>query len=441
MSVLIDTVGEYLSRTTSLPDVNGVFTFMGWVYRINDLNALSVIAASTNAVATNVDGIITTADGVTLSAYTNAGVVNGSVLNANEWHHVALVRESPTSLKLYLDGVLDATNTNNVGTGRTVTVFVIGGNATLPLGGRYAGWKQWSAALTIDEVKQEIHTLRPQRYANLVSWFPMWPGSGERTRDYSGAGLNLTENGTISDADPPPVTYGAVSEPFVFSTAAGDQTISPSGIASTALIGSPTLTSAATISPSGIGSTTLIGEPTLSGAATISPSSISSTTVVGDPVVSGATIISPPGVESTSSVGEPTLTSAATISPGGIDSTVVIGSHSLTNVATISPSGVSSTAVVGSHVLSAGNVTISPTGIPSTILIGNPIVSDPSVVAPDLCFPLTVLTNNPIRTVVTNAVLFSVETPASEWVVVTNNPLRLVQTHNPVRTVETVCDV
>lgn len=129
-------------------------------------------------------------------------------------------------------------------------------------------------------------------------------------------------------------------------------TIEPTGIASTAAIGSPTVTyGPITVAPTGIASTSAVGSPTVSlGPITVAPIGIASGSTVGTPSVSLTYAIAPTGIASTAAVGTPTVTGS-----------IVAG-------------GIPSTAVVGTPTVSFGPVSIAPTGIGSTAQVGSPVV-------------------------------------------------------------------
>lgn len=392
MAVRFNAVAEAIRRTTNLPNYNSTYTMMAWYYVVNFTNTgfgnmdLMVLSAPSDA-SLPFDLIQITHSGAATPRQLILFTTNpqtaelGSQINGTTWYHLAMVRESATSLKLYLDGVLDITNTLNVGTSRVAPTHMDFGAWSLATSRtpdfRVKGIKVWAGtALTAEQIKIEMQTLRPHFYTNLNTFDPVFTGSGERTRDYSGNGYNLSEVGTLTDEDDPPVSYGAPPLIYPIAVGAAAQTISPTGIDSTASVGGPTLTGAATISPSGVASTVAIGSHTLSGAATISPGGIASTAQVGEPSLSGAATIGPSGVGSTATVGEPTLTGAATISPTGVASTSSVGSHTLTpGGVTISPSGISSTVTIGNPIVTDLGNLISPVGIPSTLTIGNPWIT------------------------------------------------------------------
>jgi hypothetical protein len=217
MAVRFDAAADRLLLTTSLFDYNANYTVMGWFYLTSDLNANTTFV-SINNTTSNIDQMRTTSTGTLLQLSVTVGGTNttgnGSDLSISTWYHLAMVRESVTSLRLYLNGVSNATNARSV-TGRTAAArFELGASLAANgerLDGRCYALKAWSSDLTASEVLQEMNTIRPRRTANLYGWWPTLPGSGERARDYSGNGHDFTESGTLTDEDPPPVSWGSSS--------------------------------------------------------------------------------------------------------------------------------------------------------------------------------------------------------------------------------------
>jgi len=322
------------------------------------------------------------------------------------WYHVALVRESGSSQKLYVDGTLATTNSTNVGTGRAATEDMLigqaGGYSSQTLDGRVAYVKMWNAALTADEVAQEREAIAPRRTSNLVGWWPTLPGAAERVKDYSGSSKDWTETGTFTDAAEPPVGWGAGVLVLPVASASADQTVTPSGIASAASVGTPTITTGAvtvsptgiataaslgvptlttgpvTVSPSGIASVAALGTPTVTpGAVTVTPTGIDSGAVLGTPTVSvGGATVSPDGIASTAAVGVPTITTGpVTVSASGIVSTATLGTPTATSVYEALAAAIESAATLGTPTITTGPVTLSPVGIASTALLGRPLVS------------------------------------------------------------------
>jgi hypothetical protein len=205
MGVAFGGAGNYFTRTTALPDLNATFTMMGWYYWASTPPAVEQLYLFNNIGSTAFDNLAMQAD--FQYGYFNAEGSNilGSTLTTGTWYHIAMVRAGPASLTGYLNGNTDITSTFNVGTSRGTVERLLVGNGVV----QAANLKVWATALTQAEVQQEMRMVRPARYANLNLWTPNWPGSGERTRDYSGNGHDWSETGTPGDGASPPVSYGA----------------------------------------------------------------------------------------------------------------------------------------------------------------------------------------------------------------------------------------
>lgn len=183
---------------------------MFWVRLVSDLNAYSTFCyIGSDNYSSGYQSVGTTGDGTRLAADANGTEVTGSNLTTGVWYHIAIVRVSEFSLRIYLDGTLDITNTNNFSNNSRWEFGAVGTGNNDRADIRLAHIKYWDAELTAEEVQQEMRVIRPHRSANLAGWYPLFPGSGERTRDYSGLGRNFTEGGTLTDEDGPPVSWGA----------------------------------------------------------------------------------------------------------------------------------------------------------------------------------------------------------------------------------------
>lgn len=224
MAVAFNANTDRLLRTTDLLNYNNAYTVMGWAQLRVDVNAqVSFFTLNDNTVD-NVDMIRTNADGVTLETRVVVAaaltITTGNALTVGQWYHLAMVRENATSFKIYQDAVAAPTNTRDVsGRSTAATRFECGGFRSLnqfALDGRLAYMKAWSAALTVDEIANEMLMVRPLRAVNLYGWWPLLPGTGERVRDYSGNARDWTEGGTLSDEDPPPVSWGIKSNKRIF---------------------------------------------------------------------------------------------------------------------------------------------------------------------------------------------------------------------------------
>lgn len=221
MPVRFDAATDRLLITTSPIDYNAAYTWMAWIYVSTDNGGYnSIMALDTNSGTTTADEI-----GVNMTGSSNrwfmwiAAAAGSTVEEAGTgtvatgtWYHMAVVRESLTLIKLYVNGTLTLSGTRDV-TGRASATRMEMGAAESAnndvFSGRVCAIKAWSAALTLNQVNQEMNSIRPVEFVSLYGFWPTWPGSGERAADYSGNGNNWTEGGTLTDEDPPPVSWGA----------------------------------------------------------------------------------------------------------------------------------------------------------------------------------------------------------------------------------------
>lgn len=214
MAVRFDAAGDYLARTTSLWDYNASYTVALWLkLSVDQDNYSHIFAISAGPGISNFDHIGTDNDGTTLRQEVDgpgvSNAVTGSSLSIGTWYHVALVRTSVTEVLVYLNGVLDITNSHGSVASRSAANLAELGQILniLPINGLVCHVKIYGAALTVDEIVQEMRTARPIRTANLYGWWPLF--SYTDLVDYSGNGRDLTVNGTLSTEDGPPVSWGA----------------------------------------------------------------------------------------------------------------------------------------------------------------------------------------------------------------------------------------
>lgn len=223
MAIRCDAAADRLLATANMIDVNGSFTVMFWFYissapATDSFNTLYI--ANNNDIFTGdseLDGIDVTNSGgnnrieVYCSENGTFNSTRGTTnLSNSTWYHVAIRRNSATNIQQLLNGVWEGTQTANMLGSRTITrseFGVAGSSNTDPFNGRFAAIKEYDAYLSDDEILNEMRHIRPVRFANLRRWLPVFPGSGERGNDYSGNNYDYTEGGTLTDEDPPPVSW------------------------------------------------------------------------------------------------------------------------------------------------------------------------------------------------------------------------------------------
>ncbi len=256
MAVRFDAATDELSLTSSPLDYNSPYTWMGWFCIDVDTNAVATFLAVHNDTVNARDFLRTQSDGTSLQlrveqSATTGSSANGSALTVGTWYHIAIVRESVSALKLYLNGVLDATNTTNITSRVAATEMQVGlFRSSNPLNGRAAYLKSWSVALDAAQVAAEMRAVRPlYRLDALHGWWPTRPG--ERTKDYSGNGRNWTDVGT-SDEDAPPVAWGArIGRRFRAGATTYNQAIGGTLTSSGALVKQTTKSLAGTLTSTG----------------------------------------------------------------------------------------------------------------------------------------------------------------------------------------------
>ena len=108
-----DGTNDYVNLGTSLANNLGDVTFSAWIYREGSTTSFGEIFAKNTIIALSVNNSndklrLNFADGSSWSPYPESG----STLPLNQWVHVAGTRSGST-VKVYLDGVLEGTATNS----------------------------------------------------------------------------------------------------------------------------------------------------------------------------------------------------------------------------------------------------------------------------------------------------------------------------------------
>lgn len=114
-SLSFDGSGDYLSIADNVNQqlLNGDFTIEGWVYLNSNGVAYGLISKGTSTTGWSVN--ITSGNKLQFS-YTSSNLTGTTSLSATTWYHFAVVRNgsSTGNLKIYLNGVLEATSAGAV---------------------------------------------------------------------------------------------------------------------------------------------------------------------------------------------------------------------------------------------------------------------------------------------------------------------------------------
>ena len=205
MAIRLDASADYLNRTTNLPAATAWSTCF-WFYHI------AVNASSSRPYFSNDAGSLTLTSGgnleVTSFTFSTSGI--STSLATGAWHFMALSQVSGTLFGYHrtAGGTWATASIANAPSSLTSQNWGRAGAATW-CDARYAAIKFWDVGLTEAEIHNEADTICPRKLDSLNEFWPCFPGATERLAGYSKA-RNLTGNGTLTDEDPPPVSWGAM---------------------------------------------------------------------------------------------------------------------------------------------------------------------------------------------------------------------------------------
>lgn len=205
-----DGTARYYTRSSPFSH-NAPYTMSCWVRReagLTDYHHYMHVGGAF-AYDENSDFVGLDADGVTLRAGCAGGASysfpTAGTLTAGQWYLVQMVRESTTSLKIYLDGTLSMTLTNDVTARAASTTIALTNYNSFPCRGDVAAVKAWAFQLTTAELAAEGLQYLP---VTAGAW-GVWP-IADGPHDYSGNRRHLTTVGTLVYAAGPPIPWGPV---------------------------------------------------------------------------------------------------------------------------------------------------------------------------------------------------------------------------------------
>ncbi len=202
MSARVNASGDTLDRSGNLISYNDPYTFMGWFWISFDLAANSTFASLARSID-RFDAFGVTSALALRSLVRNGGGANvetGTTLSVGEWNHIAIVRTTTTNMDIYLNGVLDFSNTLSVA-GRTVILTEIVGsnfNDAARYDGRSALIREWSTDFNATQIVTEMNSATVVETSDLLNDVPL------STDALALTGTDFTENGTITYEDDPP---------------------------------------------------------------------------------------------------------------------------------------------------------------------------------------------------------------------------------------------
>lgn len=177
---------------------------MGWFRIVVDTNNFATFFSFGDG-AGNDYILQTDADGTTLIAFTPGfAPITGSALPVGQWFHLTFRNQGAgaTDMEAFLDGISDIVTTSSAAP--TSSLWEIGQDPfDEPLNGNCADVKIWDDALSDAEILAEVNSWTPVRWDSLVGFYPLFTPSD--VFELSGDGNNLTANGTLTQADNPPL--------------------------------------------------------------------------------------------------------------------------------------------------------------------------------------------------------------------------------------------
>ncbi|NEW04709.1 LamG domain-containing protein [Paenibacillus sp. SYP-B3998] len=196
------------------------YTFAAWI-RMNEHGQGGTLWAKSDSVS-DVEYLVYI-DGNTrkVNAYRNVEdwvAVSETILQPNQWYHIATTYEAPISgpwpqrfpSRLYINGVLEGEMYSTSIPGYKHSPFMIGAgyNANgqhASFGGDIRELRVWDAALTKEEIRQEMESSVPI-HQGIVSWFNFQKATGPQE-----AGVHLGGGASLFD-DSPMITLSNQSQ-------------------------------------------------------------------------------------------------------------------------------------------------------------------------------------------------------------------------------------
>ncbi len=221
--------GNYLRPINGFPDPT-IATMSFWVMLTSPASSNGSALFYLSGLDTNTRWTIfqDQPSGILYFRASGLSLFTGPAVSLDVWYHIATTRVVGGTSSVYLNGTLLGTRTDAQAT--TFAEFDLLNNTWNDSAtAKVAYFKVWGGvALTQEEIQQEMYSALPVRTANLYSFWPLDAGATERLTDYSGNAHTLTQTGTITDEDQPPVSWGSISYLIAKNPVSGGTPISSS---------------------------------------------------------------------------------------------------------------------------------------------------------------------------------------------------------------------
>ena len=202
-ALLFDGVDDYVNLGDALDVTSLPYTTEAWVYWKGSSNPFSEIF--TKDVVQSV--AITSAhqlhanfgNGSTWSS----GLNSTTLIPLNKWTHIAVTRSSTGVVKMYINGVLDASTTTMNVTGNNTAVRGIGGKLVSGvLNGSFAGaidnLKVWNVEKTNTDITNGMHTDLTGNETDLLAFYSFNQGVANGTNTSISTLTNTMSNGIVA---------------------------------------------------------------------------------------------------------------------------------------------------------------------------------------------------------------------------------------------------
>lgn len=211
-------VADYLLYTgAAIPVSPTTYTISAWCRRASTQSDNNNIYSQVSAF--NVDWLGLAIDGSNLAMFFSkaggtaaANATSSAATVLNQWHHICGVQSGLTLRTVYLDAGNTGTSTTsqNPAAGKFTAIGTFKGDAdptTGPFDGDIAEVAVWSAALDAAEVQALARGLSPAqiRPASLLAYWPLLSHASPEIDVWRSQAM--TVNGTVAQADHPPVLY------------------------------------------------------------------------------------------------------------------------------------------------------------------------------------------------------------------------------------------